>query len=274
MNTVYMNTVVEHSAPKFDTISAMIADWLLAQFSLHAPGFWFLLSLVMSVLFAVLPHYGARGPWLRQSQIALTFLIPYLGLIFGGLSPRLMGISGVDWQATLGLGLGLCFVLLSLLILVRATLALAAPVLPHPQPVEPVPPVVTAAWHLPALTGMQSGLVEFHWAFLRGAFWEMFLTLPNAPDLPAYWAVWTAAALAAVEIFLRQKDSLQVLTEVAILSMTSILFFYTRNFWLCWLLHSAARLLLVPAKESPGRNRDVLDSVPGRELVRPTHRER
>ncbi len=52
--------------------------------------------------------------------MGLWVLIPYLGLLVGGLSPRLMGISNLDWLPSIGLGLGFIFVVLVLLLLVRA----------------------------------------------------------------------------------------------------------------------------------------------------------
>jgi hypothetical protein len=37
------------------------------------------------------------------------------------------------------------------------------------------------------------------------------------------------------------------IAKVATLAVTSIVFFYTGNFWLCWLIHGVLWLLLAPA---------------------------
>jgi hypothetical protein len=63
--------------------------------------------------------------------------------------------------------------------------------------------------------------------------------------------VWSAAALAAVEIIVEKTGWLQRLLSIAILTMTSILFFYSRNFWLCWMLHLAAQLIIAPPTAYP-----------------------
>jgi hypothetical protein len=222
----------------------MTAEWLFMQLSLHAPGAWLLLSIAATAATAMFGRYWSHRQRRRIDAI-LTLLIPYGGLLFGGLSPRLMGLYGVDWQASLSLGLGLFFALIVLLVLARATVSLAAPA-PPPEAKEEPPHTIAAGWRPLAVALVDSGIEELHWAFLRGAFWELFLTLPTPPGLPAYWAVWTAAALAAVEIIVKKKGFLQRLISIAILTMTSILFFYSRNFWLCWMLHFAAQLILAP----------------------------
>ena len=35
--------------------------------------------------------------------------------------------------------------------------------------------------------------------------------------------------------------------HVAILAVTTVVFLYTRNFWLCWLVHAALAVLFMPA---------------------------
>mgnify|MGYP003385887586 CR=1 FL=1 len=63
-------------------------------------------------------------------------------------------------------------------------------------------------------------------------------------DVPSYWSIWIAAALALPFSLLHQPTAYHRLVKAAILVMTSILFFYTRNFWLCWAVHAIVWLLL------------------------------
>jgi hypothetical protein len=245
----------------------MTAEWLFAQLSLHAPGSWLLLSFTATMVVAIFGRYWTLRQR-RRIHATLTLLIPYGGLLFGGLSPRLMGLVGVDWQASLSLGLGLFFALIVLLILVRAAVSLAAPS-PPPAPNDVSPHTIAANWRPLATTLVESGIEELHWAFLRGAFWELFLTLPTPPGLPAYWAVWTAAALAAVEIVVQKNGWLQRLISIAILMMTSILFFYSRNFWLCWMLHLAAQLIIAPPTAYLAPDRSLASRAKASQINKP-----
>ena len=218
----------------------------LAQFSLQAPGSWLLLSLILSVLLFSLRQSISVG-WRRWLNLTAWLLIPYLGLLLGGISPRLMGLSNIDWLASLGLGSAIIFVILLLLTLVRATTEAGETNTTHLDSQYQgsggmmSPPLATQA---PLTTQfnqiVQSGVEEFHWCFLRGALWELILTLPTPPNLPAYWAVWIATLFILPEMLCRQETLIQRLFHLIVLTATTVLFFYTRNFWLCWILHSAA----------------------------------
>jgi len=82
-----------------------------------------------------------------------------------------------------------------------------------------------------------------HWVFLRGAVWELLLALPSPPESPGYWAVWLASLLALPELVIQHRHTSQRIIAGVLLVTTAILFFYTRNFFLCWLLHASVRLL-------------------------------
>ncbi len=221
---------------------------VLTEFSLQAPGSWlclsFLFSLLLLSLKAQLPEQ-----WNERLTMFAWFLIPYLGLLAGGLSPRLMGLTDIDWLASLGFGSGLVLAMILLLILVRATtesnVNARRPEQAPPAPLRtlssPQPPFSARLGQI-----VTNGLEEFHWCFVRAAIWELIQTAPTPPSLPAYWAVWTAALLVAPETLLRQTTAAQRLFSLIVLITTTVLFFYTRNFWLCWLLHVAAKFVINP----------------------------
>jgi hypothetical protein len=211
----------------------MFTDWLLPQFHWQRPGFWLLLSLISSafLLFASWRMPAQRRHWLRMGR---WFLIPYLGLVAGGLSPRLMGLTHLDWVAGLSLGVALIFAIWVLLLLIRATVQ-----------IEEAPGEAPPLWSLTLPEQIiGAGAQEFHWAFLRAATWEMLLAYPGGLEMPGYWAMWIASILALPGIFVQHNHTSQRLITAMVLITTAILFFYTRNFWLCWLLHATSQLLL------------------------------
>lgn len=225
----------------------------LALLSLQAPGIWLLLSLITGLL--IMFFKRPRNPSQRQLlQMGLWVLIPYLGLLIGGLSPRLMGISNLDWLPSIGLGLGFIFVVLLLLLLVRAATERESPALKvdvaqasrsisRHSAEEKLDS--SSVQHL-FYQFLQHGAQEFHWCFLRGALWEFIYRSPTPPSLIAYWAIWIAALLAIPEISFGRPNAAQRLFGIVVLIATSILFFYTRNFWLCWLLHTTAWFIVDP----------------------------
>jgi hypothetical protein len=158
-----------------------------------------------------------------------------------------MGISAIDWRTSLSLGITIICGVLVALILVQATTTLAA------APDDPGAAQLTkkgsSATALPlaamyTLRFLQNGAEEFHWAFLRGSLWELLLAAPNLLNVPAYAAVWLAAGLAGLDILATQPSGPMRISKGIVLIATTILFFYTRNFWLCWLLHGAAWFIL------------------------------
>lgn len=226
--------------------------WIVTQLAPDMPGFWLLLSVLISFVLCLVWGVIPKGAH-RVTLMARFVFLPYIGLLTGALSPHFMGLNGLDWLTGLSLGLGLCFVLLLALVFVRVTVALANPRNHRPGRVEPTLakmrdglPSDKGQLHLSALIyhSCLSGAEEFHWAFLRGTLWEVLLTSPTPSTLPIYWAVWGSTLLALPELLLGGRNLLERLVKLVILVSTSILFLYTRNFWLCWMLHTFAGLVL------------------------------
>ncbi len=177
--------------------------------------------------------------------------IPYLGLLKGGISPRLMGLTGIDWFASFGFGLVLLGGVLVLLIIVRSMAAFPlAAVSPSLAPAAATDPRsyrnTRTATALP-ISLVDIGAEEFHWAFLRSALWEIFLVFPLLAPQAGYWAAWATVLLALPEAFRYQATFSQRICKCALLVTTTVLFLFTRNLWLSWLLHVLGWSLLVPA---------------------------
>jgi hypothetical protein len=225
--------------------------WFLDQLHPQAPGLWLALSIV-SLLLKLLV-WGSLTERTRQAAaIGRWVLIPYLGLIIGGLSPRLLGLSAIDWQATFSLGAGILFFIMAALILVRASTVL--PPTSKPEAADAIHGGrAEQLWLAPYFSVLLlSGAEEFHWAFLRGALWEMSLTLPTPPANTAYVAIWLATLVAAAELAVVHISGRARLFKLTLLLASTILFFFTRNFWLCWLLHTIAWVILLPAEKKRG----------------------
>lgn len=228
---------------------SMFASWLSTQFNPISPGFWLLVGVLLTLLLLSLQSI-IPARWRRPIWFAHWLLVPYAGLLAGGLSPRLLGLGNIDWLASLGLGLGLIFGVVILLILVRAVVDLK-PDFGMRLGSRQTSAADRPPWQIVTSTILWTGITQLHWAFLRGSIWEMLLTLPNPPQIPGYWAMWPAAGLILLEMFWAKPSFITLLIQLVTLLTTGILFFYTLNFWLCWILHCAIHFILVPRQELP-----------------------
>lgn len=222
----------------------------MAHFTSFAePGFW----LVMAGLFAVVLLAGrayAPPAWRNWLPLAYWLLIPYLALLAGAVSPRLMGLVWLDWRATFQVGAGL--------LLATVLLALVGRLLTSPS----AEPADDGGWPQRAAWVGEAGAEEWFWCFLRAALSELLLAWPEVVALPLYTAIWAAGALALPLALLLQPNGGMRVIKAAALVVTSILFLYTRNFWLCWLVHAALVLVFTPAILH-GRQAEVDEQVTG-----------
>ena len=225
--------------------------WFLAQLHPQSPGLWLTLSLLTLLLQLVV--WGSLSGRNRQLlALGRWVVIPYLGLVSGGLSPRLLGLSPIDWQASFSLGAGILFFMLAALVLVRASTVLSPTATPGTAK-SVQQGRAEQLWLAPYFSVLLlSGAEELHWAFLRGALWEMSLTLPTPPANTAYVAIWLATLIAAAELAVVHISGRARLFKLVLLLASAILFFFTRNFWLCWFLHTLAWIILLPAEKKQG----------------------
>lgn len=213
--------------------------WISAQLSISSPGLWLAIGLAVMLLSPLATRFAPESAGL-SIRLLSRIGVPYAGLIAGGISPRFLGLSDLNWVAGLGIGITLVVLLSIILGIMRiTTLALE-------EAHGPSAPILERL--------LDAGSQEFQWSFLRAALWGMLVTYPGYVQNPRYWAVWLGAALALAGIFAQYPRTSQRLIHAVILVQTSILFYFTRNFWLCWLLHSLAILLIGPQLFSqPGR---------------------
>ena len=156
-----------------------------------------------------------------------------------------MGLRFLNWLTVFHLGIGLAAAVLAVALIARLSVAadraeddFAANGVPFRHP--------AARWRQVAAGIGLCGAEEFYWCFLRASTLEILLKLGEPQTAPAYWAVWLAALLALPTVLGLQPTNGLRLGKAAILVATSVLFFYTVNFWLCWAVHALAWQLLTP----------------------------
>ena len=206
-----------------------VASWVGAQLRPDAPGFWLALDLlVAAALWLPLMRHARRRETLAHPL--RWVLLPGASVLAGAVSPQMLGLAGLNWQVGLTLGLGIVLGLLLLLGLARLTVRETAG--------DGAPPVGGAPLLYALLHG---GAQQFHWCFQRAALLILFISFAALPSstisAPDYWATWAAVLFALPGLLIVVPGAPRLYTAIA-LGATAILFFYTRNFWLCWILHA------------------------------------
>src|SRR3954454_18628954 len=113
-----------HGAPNPRLDYAACYNSAMSTFGSFAePGFWLVIALVAAIVLLVARHYVA-APWHGWLAPAYLVFFPYLALLAGAVSPRLMGIYWIDWRTTFQVGAGL---LLTIVLLALIAWLLAAP---------------------------------------------------------------------------------------------------------------------------------------------------
>jgi len=201
------------------------------------------------------PATPARGAlsafaWLL---VSLFFLLPPpAAWRFGALSPRLMGLNGIDWVGSLQAGAPLMFLIIGLLIfgwlVYRRSLAGDR----SRSRAERVGVTLRAP--------VDAALLQWHWAFYRalaiallpiaaGVLANTAILRPLANQMmaaPLYWGSWLGLALIAVEwalnpfgrAGLRRPGQREIaLLRVILAIATTALFTLTPNFWLLLIVH-------------------------------------
>jgi hypothetical protein len=196
--------------------------------------------------------------WLAFALFYLLF--PLYGLRAGVLSLHLLGLTEIDWPATLSYGLVLAGVIVGGTVFGWLVYRRSLPEGPLPHGA----PRVLSALRAP----VEAALHQVHWAFYRAAAagWLM-LSLIAAPESsaptrltnalhaqPLYWGAWLGLAIAGAEWMLdpfsraamRRPGDQQTMLRRAVLAVaTTCLFVLTRNLWLCLIVHTAVETLAV-----------------------------
>lgn len=241
-----------------ETVDGGWGAWAALFVNPRAPGFWLLVDLLAAIGVGLLLA-GVSSRRRNLLRAGRWVVVPFLALTFGAVSPQTMGLAGTDRVAALRLGLPLVAGLLLLLTLARLAVRGDAP-----RGAAQAPPLRPSEPGAVPFAILYAGGEQLHWCFQRAALLVIVAALPNAPANAAYWATWAAMLLALPGLLLLPSGWGRLWTFVA-LAATAILFFYTRNFWLCWALH-AGTLLLAGAGTVRTARREVAIDIPERQL--------
>lgn len=212
----------------------------------------------------------AAGGWLALNLFYL--LVPFLALQRGVISPYALGLTEINWPATLSTGLVLSasVVVVALFgwLLYRRTL-----------PDGPGTDALTRFMN--GLRGPIAALLQqWHWAFYRAATAAALLTTAAADASrfsgittglagdPLYWGAWLGIGLAGVEWALNPFARAALRTEgeraatirrAALAVATTGIFVLTRNLWLCFAAHLVVETLAATWFALPQEPRPQLD---------------
>jgi len=259
-------------------------SWLETHFDLTQPGLWAFVTAAVAILATNIAWLIVRvcaGPRRRPVArvlhssimraaawlVASLFLLapPFYAWRYGAISPYLLGITELDWIASLSAG-GLFVALLIGLsafgwLVYRRTLPVGQPA-----------PVGESRVLLAVRATIDAGLTQWRLAFCRAALIAWLAALPALPApfpvallrelqaQPFYWGSWLGLGLALIEAGLnpffrdvlcwpipgapRPERPEALLRGLAIAIATTGLFVLTRNFWLCLAGHVVADTLI------------------------------
>ena len=181
----------------------------------------------------------------RYACLIYRVAIPYLSILTGAISPYLMGLSNIDWATSLGIGAGLSFAVLLILALINIALLNSQNRSSTTKSGVQINLSIHAWPKRQLFNGAVWALAEqFYWAFNRAAIWEFLLRAEPNMQVPAYHALWITGLTALPDTLMHTTDLQNRLGNVGIFIATSILFFFTHNFWLCAFLHLAMVAML------------------------------
>lgn len=239
-------------------------DSLLAALNAANPATWLIGSVALAIVVTQTAWLVVRrAAWVESTvaQVsgwlagALFLLLPPLAAWRAGiLSPFFLGVSEINWVASLETGaataLLMCGVLLFGWLTYRRTL---------PRVARSTP------WSASRLIApLNAALLQWHWAFYRALAIGVLMTPAPHPSLsnlwtalaaqpPLYWGAWLAILAVALEwalnpfarATLRTSGRRETTLRGASLAVaTTALFVLTRNFWLCLACHVAVETLI------------------------------
>lgn len=198
---------------------------------------WVVLEIFVTLAWLFFQFKIAKN-WYAIARLLRLCIIPYLALLLGQISPRGMGLAGYDWSSSLSLGSLLVVAMFTLWIGVRA-----ASDAPSAEVAEQsaLSTNSLSTWSEKGLLFLLAGGLEFNWIFWRTICTQVLGTWLVPMQSPAYWGIAIATMIVLPDTLRATSSQVTRIMNVAILIATSVLFLFTRNYWLCWILHLLLR---------------------------------
>lgn len=207
---------------------------------------WVVLECLVILVWLVF-QFKISIKWYAFIRLVRLAAIPYSALLLGQISPRDMGLTGYDWSSSLALGSLIMVAMLALWIGVRTT-GTSASADPPEQPLLEHSNV--SLWPNRGLLVLLSGGVELNWSFWRASGVQILSYVPMPIQSPAYWGIVLAFLIVLPDTLRATTSHIGRILNAAILIATSVLFLFTKNFWLCWILHLLLQWTMPPSTES------------------------
>jgi hypothetical protein len=194
---------------------------------------------------------GSTEQWLTATARFFYFVgLPYLTIITGLLSPRFLGLKGLENLMALDVGVGVgslqkvvAVILLECLadggIVIRlglAALLLTLGLRLGLARLNLEPPASNPS-------GVEILYKGLHWAFYYAIFWALTGDLYLGVVGGLAWALLEGTLITWLQRN-QPPPKLPVLTQAIILILTTTIFFYTPNLWLLWPVHWGLAALL------------------------------
>jgi hypothetical protein len=199
--------------------------------------------------------------------------LPYLAVISGVLTPRLLGLKGVEYFMLTGEAHTLAAPFQQALVLTLLEWLLDSQLL-IPLSLLALLFLATIRWRLfydqaewvaPEISGLEVIYTSLHWAFYRAIFWavtgDLYLGLvwgASAVIIEWFLVGWIQKQRVAPQQVSGLQASQTFFIQLMLLILTSLLFFYTPNLWLIWPVHLALLAVLAYQKRPEVSSRSLV----------------
>lgn len=207
---------------------------------------WVVLECLVTLVWLVF-QFKISIKWYAFTRLVRLAVVPYLALLLGQISPRDMGLTGYDWSSSLALGSLIMVAMLALWIGVRTV---GASTSADAQEHSLSERSSIATWPNRGLLVLLSGGVELNWSFWRASGAQILNYVPISIQSPAYWGIVLSFLIVLPDTLRATTSNIGRILNVAILVATSVLFLFTKNFWLCWILHLLLQWTTPPLTDS------------------------
>lgn len=225
-----MNTLTFNASALTSALAGLVISLILFRWAGRAIGRWIVATGKPGLRRPINWWQGWAGQPFVERLIGLIYGAgaPYVALLSGWVTPRQLGLSDLDWPRSLGIGLAVAGITLTLLGIVSLRIAKPRSAATQTGAGDPLTPLILT---------LQVVGQEAHWALYRA--WAIAI-------LGLYLGTWFGLGLIALELILAeriatwQSHSERVVT-LLLATTSSFLFLLIANTWMAGLTHLLMR---------------------------------